>query len=67
MFFHEVDFLRKRAGVSSRGQVAVCCYGNKGSILFAEKREEELKAIKENCFRRKAERDMCLNMDRGQI
>lgn len=32
MFLQEVEFLRKRAGVPSRGQVAVCCYGNGGRV-----------------------------------
>lgn len=32
MFLHEVEFLRKRAGVPSQGQVAVCCYGNGGRV-----------------------------------
>lgn len=55
MFLHEVEFLRKRAGVPSQGQVAVCCYGNRGRcLLIAEWNEGEWEARKENCFRRKA-------------
>lgn len=34
MLSHEVEFLRKRAGVPSQGQVAVCCYGNRGRISY---------------------------------
>lgn len=34
MLLHEVEFLRKRAGVPSQGQVAVCCYSNRGRIFY---------------------------------
>lgn len=34
MLLHEVEFLRKRAGVPSQGQVAVCCYGNRERISY---------------------------------
>lgn len=34
MLLHGVEFLRKRAGVPSQGQVAVCCYGNRGRISY---------------------------------
>ena len=55
MFLQEVEFLRKRAGVPSRGQVAVCCYGNRGRRLpIAERNEGEWEGRKENGFRRKA-------------
>lgn len=42
MFSLGVKFLTKRAGVSSLGQVAVCCYDNRVKcLLFVEREEEE--------------------------
>lgn len=68
MFLYEVEFLRKRAGVPSRGQVAVCCYGNGGrfSCSGEEPGEREGRG-RENGFGRKAgARGLKMERERSQ-